>query len=141
MIPEGFDAALEVRLMDRVFDLHLKAGAMRPIIESRMLPAEAVDPKALESWMAKLRHGYAVLETRLGGRTWAAGESFSLADCAAAPTLFRSDLTLPFDSYPVAKAYRERLLARPSVARVIAAAKPLFHLLPMNDAERARLPA
>ena len=41
--------------------------------------AEAV--KSLET-------AYAWLDERMAGREWAVGDSFSLADCAAAPALF-----------------------------------------------------
>ena len=46
---------------------------------------------------------------------WAAGESFTLADCAAAPALFYADWVDEIgDARPRLKAYRARLLAHPA---------------------------
>jgi glutathione S-transferase len=82
-----------------------------------------------------------VLEERLAGRTWAAGDAFSMADCAAAPALFYSALAEPLDAFPALGAYRERLLSRPSVARAVREANPFFRMFPATEEERARMPA
>ena len=60
----------------------------------------------------RLERGYAWLEGQLAGRTWAAGADFTLADCAAAPSLFYADWTHRIsEACPVLRAYRARLLA------------------------------
>jgi glutathione S-transferase len=57
------------------------------------------------------------------------GETFTLADCAAAPALYYANRVEPFGAmHPKTAAYLERLLARPSVARTIAEAQPYFAL-------------
>ena len=67
-------------------------------------------------------------------RTWAAGEAFSLADCASAPSLHYADKVHPFRGrWPVLTAYLERLEARPSFARVLAEAEPYAHMFPTGD--------
>jgi glutathione S-transferase len=139
LIPQDPERALEVRLWDRIFDLHVM-NAFQPIVDDRLRPAERRDPLSVEMARAKLRQAYEVLERRLAGRTWAAGEAFSLADCAAAPPLFYVALAEPLDGHPTLAAYRQRLLARPSVARAIEEARPFFHMFPATEAERARMP-
>lgn len=139
MIPQDADQALEVRLWDRVFDNYLM-DAFQPIVSDRLRPEGQRDPLSVEMARANLRHAYGVFEERLAGRTWAAGEIFSMADCAAAPPLFYAAIAEPLDGFPVTAAYRERLLARPSVARAVDEAKPYFAMFPATDEERGRLP-
>jgi len=76
--------------------------------------------------------------TRSGaGRAWAAGPDFTLADCAAAPSLFYADWVHPIsDAYPVLRAYRTRLLARPSFARAVEEARPFRPLFPLGAPDR-----
>ncbi|WP_236614739.1 glutathione S-transferase family protein [Sphingobium baderi] len=70
----------------------------------------------------------------MAGRTWAAGEDFSLADCAALPSLYFTDYVVPFrESHPNLAAYIARLEARPSVARVLEEMRPWFHNFPFAD--------
>lgn len=140
LIPAAPDQALEVRLWERIFDLHVH-NIFQRLVDDRLRPEGQRDPAGVEQARAKLRHAYGVLEQKLAGRTWAAGEAFSMADCAAAPALFYAALAEPLDAHPVSAAYRQRLLARPSVARAIAEAGPFFHMFPATDAERARMPA
>jgi glutathione S-transferase len=140
LVPQEPERALEVRLWDRIFDLYVM-NAFQPIVDDRLRPQDRRDPLSVESARDKLRHAYGVLETKLAGRTWAAGEAFSLADCAAAPALFYATLAEPLAAHPRLNAYRERLLARPSVARAIDAAKPFFQMFPATAEERARMPA
>ena len=139
LIPEDPGRALEVRLWDRIFDQYVM-NAFQPIINDRLRPEGQRDPLQVEMAFANLRHAYAVLEQRLAGRTWAAGEAFSLADCAAAPSLFYAALAAPLDGFPVTAAYRQRLLERPSVARAIDEARPFFQYFPGTPEEKARIP-
>jgi glutathione S-transferase len=139
LIPQDPEQALEARLWDRIFDLSVM-NAFQPIVDDRLRPEDRRDPAGVEQARANLRDAYAVLEQKLAGRTWAAGETFSMADCAAAPALFYAALAEPLDAYPVTAAYRERLLARPSVARAVAEANPFFRMFPGTEEERARMP-
>jgi glutathione S-transferase len=141
LIPTDRDLAREVRLMDRIFDLHVHA-AFQGLVDYRLRPEDSRDPLAPTIASARLNQAYDVLERRLAGRVWAAGDAFSLADCAAAPALFYADVLEPMGpERPGVAAYRARLLARPSVARAVEEAKPYFGNFPGTDAERARLPA
>lgn len=139
LIPEAADQALEVRLWDRIFDFYVM-NAFQPIVNDRLRPAGSRDPASVEMARANLRQAYAVIDKKLAGRAWAAGEAFSMADCAAAPALFYAALAEPLDAFPLLAAYRERLLARPSVARAINEATPFFRMFPATDEERARMP-
>jgi glutathione S-transferase len=81
--------------------------------------------------MNDLRTAVGIVEKDMTSRTWAAGESFTMADCAAAPALFYVDRLVPYASgYPNTARYLDRLLKRPSVARCIEGAKPLLHMVP-----------
>jgi glutathione S-transferase len=85
----------------------------------------------------KLELAYAWLDARLAGRTWAAGDDFTLADCAAAPSLFYADWTHRIsEAYPVLRAYRARLLARPSFAREVDEARPFRPNFPLGAPDR-----
>ena len=92
---------------------------------------------ALGEAAKELETAYAWLEVALAGRTWAAGETFTLADCAAAPSLFYADWVHQIgDAYPAVRAYRARLLARPSMARCVEEARPYRHYFPLGAPDR-----
>lgn len=129
-IPADPEAALRTRLMDRLFDLYVMAP-MQAIVADRIRPDGAKDPYGVAQAQAQLAMAYGLLETELAGRTWAAGESFSLADCAAAPALFYADKVAPLTAaHPTVRAYLDRLVARPSFARVLREAEPYFAMFP-----------
>ena len=133
-IPEDPDAALRTRLMDRLFDLYVMTP-MQAIVGDRIRPAGvAKDPYGVAQARERLAMAYEMLEAELAGRTWAAGEDFSLADCAAAPALFYADKVAPLgETYPNVSAYLDRLLSRPSFARVLQEAEPYFKMFPTGD--------
>jgi len=80
-----------------------------------------------------------VIEKEFSARTWATGENFSIADCAAAPALFYAAIVAPFpSSHTILAGYFERLMARPSVRRVVREARPYFKYFPLNHAIPAR---
>lgn len=129
-IPQDADAALRVRLLDRLFDLYVH-HPMQAIVGDRIRPADARDPHGVAHARSQLAMAYDLLETELAGRTWAAGETFSLADCAALPALFYGDKVAPLtQAHPTVRAYLDRLLARPSVVRVLKEAEPYFAMFP-----------
>ena len=84
-----------------------------------------------------LDRAYAWLDGILAGREWAAGDAFSLADCAAAPSLFYADWVHAIgDAYPLLRAYRSRLLAWPAFARAVDEARPFRHYFPLGAPDR-----
>lgn len=133
LLPADTEAAFEARLWDRLFDCYVMDPMQRYIAQQRR-PAELRDALAEQACLATLAMAYDLIEGRLAGRAWAAGATFSLADCAAAPALFYAATILPFGpERPVLTAYFERLLARPSVWRVITEARPVFQYYPLRD--------
>lgn len=138
LVPADAQAALEVRLMDRLLDLYVMAP-MQAIVGDRLRAEADRDPVGVAKARETLAMAYGLLEQRLAGRTWIAGEAFSLADCSAAPALFYA-LTL----VPLAPAHRrlgeyfERVVRHPSVARVLEEARPFFQYYPYREALPAR---
>jgi glutathione S-transferase len=104
---------------------------MAKIVTDRLRPDGQHDLLGVEQAKASLLTAYGLLERDMARRTWATGESFSLADCAAAPALFYADLVVPLtEAFPLTKAYLSRLVARPAMARVLEEAAPYFELFP-----------
>ncbi|SMO95210.1 glutathione S-transferase family protein [Paracoccus laeviglucosivorans] len=137
MIPLDPQAALPVRLWDRFFDMNIQL-VMQQIVNDALRPAERRDPQVVDAAKAKLDRAYSIAERHLSGQQdWAAG-AFSLADCAALPALFYAGAIHPFDAHPAMTAYFDRLVARPSCARVLAEARPCFDLFPFRDGIAAR---
>ncbi|WP_374575875.1 glutathione S-transferase family protein [Phenylobacterium sp.] len=137
LIPDAPEAALEVRFMDRVFDNYVM-NVQQKLVEDVLRPADDVrDPFGVTRAREQLETIYAWLDQRLAGRTWAVGEAFSLADCAAAPALFYADWSHPIDPrFASLRAYRQRLNARPSFARCIDEARPHRPLFPLGAPDR-----
>ena len=130
LIPADPDKALQARLRDRFFDLYVHLP-MQKIVVDRMRPDGKRDPHGVEEARAQLKTSYAMVEQQMAGGGWAIGADFTLADCAAAPSLFYANMAEPFgDSHRNVAAYLERLKARPSVARVLKEAEPYFHMVP-----------
>ncbi|MGE0716279.1 MAG: glutathione S-transferase family protein [Alphaproteobacteria bacterium] len=138
LLPDDPERLLEVRLWDRFFDLYVSAP-MQKIVTDRIRPAGAADPHGVAEARATLETAYAMIEAQMQDRDWAAGDAFTMADCAAAPALFFAAIVQPFaaDQRRLAD-YLERLLRRPSFARVIDEARPFFAMFPYRDAMPAR---
>lgn len=136
LLPSDPMAALEVRFLDRFFDLHVMNAAQHAVDGALSgVPAKREEGMALA--VEKLERAYGWLEGRLAGRTWAAGEDFTMADCAAAPFLFYADWThMISDAYPAVRAYRTRLLERPSVVRAVDDARPYRSYFPLGAPDR-----
>ena len=130
-IPPG-EMEQRVRFLDRFFDLHVME-AMQIAVDSALKRVPVKSEEGLLLARERLERAYAWLEGQLAGRTWAAGADFTLADCAAAPSLFYADWTHRIsEAYPVLRAYRARLLARPSFARGVEEARPFRPLFPLG---------
>ncbi|MCY1408824.1 putative GST-like protein YibF [compost metagenome] len=136
LLPGELIAALDVRFLDRFFDLHVMSP-MQHAVGGALTGDATKRQDALATAVEKLERAYAWLEGHLADRPWAAGEDFTLADCAAAPSLFYADWTHRIaDAYPVLRAYRTRLLARPSFARAVDEARPYRPLFPLGAPDR-----
>lgn len=138
LLPPGQDERLDVRLWDRFFDLYVQVPVQKIVVD-RIRPPASRDPYGVAEAQAMLANAYDMLEQRMRERTWACGEEFSLADCAASPALFYAGIVAPFPpGHTHLAAYFERLMARPSVQRTIAEARPYFPMFPFVDAMPAR---
>lgn len=135
-IPTEADAALEVRMLDRIFDNYVMTP-MQKIVFDAIRPAADRDACGVADARTMLERAYLWLDRKLQGRAWAAGDDFSLADCAAAPALFYADWTHAIDrKFENLRAYRSRLLARPSFARAVDEARPFRKLFPLGAPDR-----
>jgi glutathione S-transferase len=135
LIPEG-DAGIEVRMLDRVFDNYVMTP-MQKFVSDRLRGEGDRDPFGVTEAAGSLDRIYAWLDERMAGRIWAVGDAFSLADCAAAPSLFYADWVHPIPpSFTHLRTYRAQLLARPSVARAVDEARPYRHYFPLGAPDR-----
>ncbi|WP_137177373.1 glutathione S-transferase family protein [Roseomonas sp. AR75] len=135
-IPEDADAAMEVRLFDRVVDNDLMTPVQKMVFDA-IRPEGVRDAYGVQHARRMLHTTYDWLEERLAGRNWAAGADFTLADCGAAPALLYADWAEPIPQRCTRlRGYRARLLARPSYARALDEARPYRHLFPLGDPGR-----
>lgn len=135
-LPEDADAAIEVRMLDRIFDNHVM-GQMQRVVNDALLPPERRDAAEVAEAKAALDRAYAWLDSWLEDREWAAAGAFTLADCAAAPALFYADWVQPIAAeQPNLRAYRARLLARDSIARCVDDARPYRAYFPPGAPDR-----
>ncbi|HEV7306031.1 glutathione S-transferase family protein [Ensifer sp.] len=133
LIPDDVDRALKVRLWDRFFDLYVHVP-MQKIVTDTLRSSGENDRRGVEDARATLNLAYGMADKHLAENTFAAGDSVSLADCAASPALFYGGIVEPFDEkHPHLAAYFERLLERASVRRVLAEARPYFHMFPYRN--------
>ena len=136
LLPDDADAALEVRMLDRFFDNYISTPQQKVVFDHLCAEADR-DPHGVTKARAMLETSYAWLDARMAGREWAAGDTFSLADCGAAPFLFYADWTHAIDPrFTHVHAYRQRLLARPSFKRAVDEARPFRAYFPLGAPDR-----
>ena len=129
-IPADADRAWQARLSDRFYD-HYVHEPMQKIVADRLRPEGKKDPHGVEEARARLRTSYGMIDREMATRRWAMGDEFSLADCAAAPSLFFANEVMPLgEDHANVAAYLGRLKARPSYARVLKEAEPYFAMFP-----------
>ena len=131
-IPADPKLALQTRLRDRFYDLYVHLSVQK-IVGDRLRPQGKKDPHGVEEAKARIESCYGMIDKEVAAKTWAMGEAFSLADCAASPALFYASKVMPFgDTHKNVMAYFDRLKARPSFARVIKEAEPYFAMFPQE---------
>ena len=122
--------------MDRVFDNYIMTP-MQTIVFDFIRAPELRDAYGVARARTMLDTAYAWLDGLMAARQWAAGDNFSLADCAAAPSLFYADWVHPIpERLGNLRAYRARLLARPSFARAVDEGRPYRSLFPPGAPDR-----
>jgi glutathione S-transferase len=136
LLPRDAAAALDVRSMDRFFDNYVSTPQQKIVFDS-MRPEGEKDSTGVADARAMLETAYAWLDQTMATREWAAGDTFSLADCGAAPFLFYADWSHRIDpTFANVISYRNRLLARPSFARAVDEARPYRHFFPLGAPDR-----
>lgn len=130
LVPADTDFARQTRLRDRFYDLYVNVP-MQKIVTDKLRPAGRNDPYGVEEAKALLRTAIGLIDKEMEARTWVMGDAFTMADCAAAPSLFYADMVMPFrDTHKSAAALLARLMERPSFARVLEEAQPYLALMP-----------
>ena len=130
LLPADPDLARQTRMRDRFFDLYLQVP-MQKIVGDRLRPAGKKDAFGVEQAKVQLQTALDMVDRDMAKNTWAMGEEFGMADCAASPALYYANLVMPFGgTHKHAAAYLERLLSRPSFARTVKEAEPYRALFP-----------
>jgi glutathione S-transferase len=130
LVPSDPKLALAVRAQDRFYDLYVH-NQMQTIVGDRLRAANVKDPTGVAHARARLATSYDMIDRDMAGKTWAIGEQFTMADCAAAPALFYANKVQPFeDTHPKLLAYFTRLSERPSFKRALDEAEPYMKFFP-----------
>jgi glutathione S-transferase len=130
LVPADADVARQTRMRDRFYDLYVNVP-MQKVVTDKLRPAGKRDPHGVEEARTLLQTALGMVEQDMGTKTWAMGDAFTMADCAAAPAMFYANLVMPFgETHNNAAAYLGRLMERPSFARAVEEARPYFALIP-----------
>jgi glutathione S-transferase len=128
--PGRTQLARQTRMRDRFYDLYVNVP-MQKVVTDRLRPMDKNDPHGVEEARALLRTACDMIDQEMGARTWAMGDAFSMADCAAAPALFYANMVTPLGgTHRNAAGYLGRLMERPSFARAVEEAQPYLRLFP-----------
>jgi glutathione S-transferase len=131
LVPDDPDLARRARMIDRFFDNYLHTPMQKHTFD-RIRPADKRDAYGVEEARRTFATALDILDADMANKTWALGDSFTLADCSAAPALFYGNMVVGSfrDTHKHASAYLDRLMARPSYARVLKDAEPYMNLVP-----------
>jgi glutathione S-transferase len=131
LMPDDPDVARKVRMRDRFFDNYMHTPMQKYAFDQRR-PENKRDSYGVDEAKAMYRTALDMVETAMAGSTWIMGGEFTMADCAAAPPLFYGNRFFGSlrSTHKITAAYLDRLMARPSYARVLRKAEPYMHLLP-----------
>ncbi|MCB2079181.1 MAG: glutathione S-transferase family protein [Novosphingobium sp.] len=134
LVPHDPDAAIGMRMLDRVFDNYVMEPTQR-IVNEYIRNADAPDEQRIAEAKADLDKSYAWLEGWL--EYYPPADHISLIECAAAPALFYSDWVHPIgDEHPRLRYWRAHLLAHPAVAQCVEDAKPWRQYFPPGAPDR-----
>lgn len=128
LIPAEKDAARRARFLDRQFDLYVNDAFQRVFFAGDKPGVPPADPNArelrrIEGAKRTLRLMYDYLDRQFEKNTWALGDTFTIADCAAVALGYARNV-VPMGDHPHLAHYFGRLMERPSVARVMREAAP-----------------
>jgi len=122
--------SLQARLWDRICDEYVSDSVQAIVFDTI---EERFDDGAVQRIRDRLDMAYGMLESRLAADEFLAGDTFTIADCAAAPGLFYALAIHQWDegTHPHLTRYYRALAQRPSFAKVIANARPYRDLFPL----------
>ncbi len=133
LIKGNADETRRIRFKDRMFDLYLNDPIVTLLFQG-MKPESEQDPERIEKARFHVATMYSFMENEFGKQSYANGEEFLMADCAAAPALFYAEQVVPFAEHKNISAYWERLKSRPSVQRTHEEAAPILEAMFAKDA-------
>jgi len=129
-LPGDPELARETRMRDRFYDLYVNMPVGK-IVTDKLRPAGMNDAHGVQQAKEQLQTALGLIEQDIAGKTWAMGDAFSMADCAAAPALFYADKVMPIaGTHKNTAAYFGRLMERASYARALREAQPYFAMFP-----------
>jgi glutathione S-transferase len=122
--------SLEARKWDRVCDQYISDAVQAVVLHTI---EERVDERTVARAHGRLEMAYGMLEGELTQHEFLAGDTFTIADCAAAPGLFYALAIHAWDenAHPHLTRYYRAFAHRPSFANVIRRARPYRHLFPL----------
>jgi glutathione S-transferase len=122
--------SLEARMWDRLCDQYV-SDSVQSIVSDTI--EERFDERSVAQAQGRLDMAYDMLESQLAGNEFVAGDTFTIADCAAAPGLFYALAIHPWHegTHPHLTRYYRALAQRPSFAKVITDARPYRPLFPL----------
>jgi glutathione S-transferase len=133
LLPRDEELALQTRMADRFYDLNVNVP-MQKVVTDRLRPPGRNDPQGVEQAKALLATAIRMIDQDMESKTWAMGDSFTMADCAAGPAMYYANIVMPFEAANRhAAAYLLRLMQRPSFARAIREAEPYRRLFPKES--------
>jgi glutathione S-transferase len=130
LVPADAELARQMRLRDRFFDLYVNVP-MQKVVTDKLRPAGKNDPYGVEQAKTLLQTSLGMIDQDMATKSWVMGDVFTMADCAAAPSLFYANMLMPFAAtHKNAARYLGRLMERPSFARAVEEAQPYLKLMP-----------
>jgi glutathione S-transferase len=123
LIPDDPDLARQVRFRDRIVDCYVTDTTGKMFFDT-LRPEGSRDPLGVQQARETLEAALTLLDRAMATKTWAMGDTFSMADCAAAPALNQANMFGALEAHKNVLAYYKRLCERPSYARILKDAEP-----------------
>lgn len=134
LVPADADAAIGVRMLDRVFDNYVM-NVMQIVVNEYIRDGANPDQARCAEAREQLSRVYAWLEGWL--QYYPPQGHVTLIECAAAPSLFYADWVHPIaDDFPRLQRWRAHLLALPPVKRCVDDARPYRAYFPLGAPDR-----
>ena len=117
LIPQDVNANLEMRMLERIIDVYINGGREALFKDSQRSPNERGTKEVIKQERL-LESACNLLDEKLVNRTWLLGDTFTLADCSAAPTLSYLRIVYDYQHLQNLTAYFKKLSEKPSVEKV-----------------------